>query len=155
MTLTVEVCTDADMARTFAIFSMAFGHEHPYIEAAFPAHETPAGREIGTARMLSIKNGDPTATYLKVVDTESGEMIAQAKWNIYKNTIPPEADLDGDFWENAEEKEYAQLLAREYLIPRRQAIKESGGNLVCKELHIFIKRHWWLTPSYSIRFVDC
>ncbi|PQE17189.1 N-acetyltransferase protein [Rutstroemia sp. NJR-2017a WRK4] len=109
MTLKVEVCSDADMARTFAILSEAFGHEHPYIEAAFPAHETPAGREIGAARMLSIKNADPTATYLKVIDTET------------------EADLDGDFWENTEDKEYAQLLCREYLIPRREAIKESDG----------------------------
>jgi hypothetical protein len=132
MPLQLLPCTDADMARTFAILSDAFGHEHPYIEAAFPAHETPSGRAVGGERMLAIKNSDPTATFLKVVDTETGEMIAQAKWNIFQDNIPPELDLDGDFWgDDTEEKEYAQHLCRDYLILRRKAIKESGGNLVC------------------------
>ncbi|KUJ14247.1 uncharacterized protein LY89DRAFT_708670 [Mollisia scopiformis] len=134
MGLKLEVCGDADMTRTFAIMSEAFGHEHPYIDAAFPEHDTPAGRASGGNRMLAIKHADPNTTFLKVTDIDTGLMIAQAKWNIYKNTIPPELDLDGDFWENDEEKEYAQLLCREYLIPRRRAIKASGGNLLSLDL---------------------
>ncbi|PQE19635.1 gnat family protein [Rutstroemia sp. NJR-2017a WRK4] len=142
MPLQLLPCTDADMARTFAILSDAFGHEHPYIEAAFPAHETPAGRAAGGERMLAIKNSDPTATFLKVVDTKTGEMIAQAKWNIFKDNIPPELDLDGDFWgDDLEEKEYAQHLCREYLIPRRKAIRESGGNLVSLDLLTVDPKH--------------
>jgi hypothetical protein len=132
MVLKLEVCSDADMARTFEIMSLAFGHEHPYIEAAYPAHHTPTGRALGSSRMLNAKKTDPSTTFLKVTDTDTGLMIAQAKWNVYKNNIPAEADLDGNFWDNNEEKEYAQLLCREYLIPRRKAIKDSGGNLVCE-----------------------
>jgi len=132
MGLKVDICQDSDMARTFAIMSSAFGHEHPYIDAAFPGHDTPTGRERGGMRMLAIKKSDPSATFLKVTDTETGLMIAQAKWNIYKNTIPPESDLDGPFWDTLEEKEYAQHLCREYLIPRRKAIKDSAGNILCK-----------------------
>jgi len=131
MGLEVDVCQDSDMARTFAILSSAFGHEHPYIDAAFPEHDTPEGRERGGARMLAIKQSDPSTTFLKVTDTDTGLVIAQAKWNIYKNTIPAESDLDGPFWDTSDEKEYAQHLCREYLIPRRKAIRESAGNILC------------------------
>ncbi|KAI9647014.1 hypothetical protein NHQ30_005016 [Ciborinia camelliae] len=134
MVLKLEVCSDADMARTFEIISTAFGHEHPYNDAAFPMHDTPAGRALGASRMLEIKKTDPCTTFLKVIDNSSGVMVAQAKWNIYKNTIPPELDLDGDFWDTSEDKEYAQLLYREYLIPRRKAIKESGGNILSLDI---------------------
>ncbi|CAG8953782.1 hypothetical protein HYFRA_00006673 [Hymenoscyphus fraxineus] len=134
MPLKVEECKDSDMSRTFEILSQAFAHKHPYIDAAFPAHTTPAGRANGAARMLHTKHQDPCAKFLKVIDTDTGTMIAQAKWNIYKNTIPPELDLDGEFWDDEEEKEYAQLLCREYLLPRRAAIRESGGNLMSLDL---------------------
>lgn len=144
MPFKLELCTDADMAPTFAILSKAFGHEHPYIDAAFPQHDTPAGRAIGASRMLAIKHSDPNTTFIKVMDTDTGTMIAQAKWNIYRSTIPPELELDGDFWENEEEKEYAQLLCGEYLIPRIRAIRESGGNLLCKwfDIDTFVIPRW-------------
>jgi hypothetical protein len=132
MVLKLEVCNDADMSRAFEIMSLAFGHELPYIEAVYPAHHTPAGRAQGSSRFMSAKKTDPTITFLKVTDTDTGLMIAQAKWIVYKNHIPAEEDLDGDFWENSEEKEYAQLLDREYLNHRRKLIKDSGGNLVSK-----------------------
>jgi hypothetical protein len=82
--------------------------------------------------MLGFKQGDPYATFLKVVDEASGAFIAAAKWNIYKGIVPPEVDVDGDYWESAEEKEFAQSLFRGYLMPRRRAIRETGGALVCK-----------------------
>jgi hypothetical protein len=132
MGLKLEICDESDMARCFEILSEAFGHDHPYIDAAYPAHSTPAGRAVGAARMLKVMQTDPCTTFLKVVDTESGMMIAQAKWNIYRDTIPDEADLDGDFWETGEDKKYAQLLCNQYLIPRRKFIRESKGNVFCK-----------------------
>ncbi|CAG8981139.1 hypothetical protein HYALB_00005854 [Hymenoscyphus albidus] len=134
MTFKVEECDDSDMPHTFEIISQAFAHEHQYIDAAFPAHSEPASRANGASRMLSTKHQDPCAKFLKVIDQDTGTMIAQAKWNIYQNTIPPEFDLDGEFWDDEEEKEYAQLLCREYLLPRREAIRDSGGNLMPLEL---------------------
>ena len=132
MVLKVEHCTDADMDRTFAIISSAFANDHPYINAAFPKHSTPEGRGLGGERMLAIKRSDPNTTFLKVTDTDTGEMIAQAKWNIYDGVVPEEADIDGPFWETEDDKEYAQILCREYLIPRRRAIRDAGGKLVCE-----------------------
>lgn len=132
MVFKLEEASDEDMLRSFEILSLAFGHEHPYIEAAYPHHETPQGREIGASRFLAVKNSDPNTKFLKITDTETNILVTMAKWNIFENnTIPVDWELEGDFWVNEEEKEYAQVLCREYLIPRRKAIRESGGNLVC------------------------
>lgn len=133
MPFELETCTDADMDRAFAIVSSAFGHDHPYIDAVFPDHGTEHGRKRGGERMLAIKNSDPNTTFIKVVDMLSGKMIALAKWNVYKDgTVPEEGELEGEFREGREEKEYARYLFREFLVPRRRAIRESGGRLVCK-----------------------
>lgn len=132
MALKIEECNDTDMDRTFEIISSAFGHEHPNIESIFPLQAAPQGRRFGGQRMLASKKADPNATFLKVVDTSTCEMVAQAKWNIYDGSIPDEVELDGDFWESKNEKEYAQHMFREYLVPRRKAIKDSGGRLVGK-----------------------
>lgn len=131
MSLKVEICTDADMDRAFAIVSSSFGHQHPYIDACYPDHDTELGRKRGGERMLAM-NSDPYTTFIKVVDIATGNMIALGKWNVYNGTVPEEADLDGDFWQGQDDKEYAQYLFREYLVPRRKAIKDSGGRLVCK-----------------------
>ena len=129
MAFTVEECTDADMARMFELVSVAFGHEHEYVEAVFPDHDTPAGRAAGSERMLAMK-ADPTATFIKVID-EDGKMIAGAKWNVFDGEVPPEYVLEGDYWKSQEEKDYANHMFAAYLVPRRKAIKDSAGNLVC------------------------
>ena len=38
--------------------------------------------------------------------------------------------MDGDYWQGQDDKEYAQYLFREYVLPRRRAIRESGGQYV-------------------------
>jgi hypothetical protein len=127
----IEKCTEADMARFFEIVSLAFGHEHEYIESVYPDHDTPAGRAAGAERMLATMKADIYATWLKVVN-EEGEMVAGAKWNIYDHVLPPEFEAEGDYWKSDEEKEYGQHMFRTYLVPRRKAIKESGGHIVCE-----------------------
>ncbi|KAI4103515.1 MAG: hypothetical protein LQ339_004240 [Xanthoria mediterranea] len=141
MSLKLEVCDDNDMHRTFTILSSAFGHEHPYIDAVFPSHATVAGREIGGERLRAIKHSDPNTTFLKITDTDTGEMIAQAKWNIYDGEVPEAVELDGDFWAGEEEKEYARYLFREYLVPRRAAIEDSGGHLVSLDILTVDPKH--------------
>ncbi|KAL8651851.1 MAG: hypothetical protein Q9210_003025 [Variospora velana] len=141
MALKLEICGDNDMQRTFEILSSAFGHEHPYIDAVFPSHATASGRKIGGDRLLAIKHSDPKTTFLKVTDTDTGEMIAQAKWNIYNGEVPDDVELDGDFWAGQDEKEYAQYLFREYLGPRRAAIKAYGGHLVSLDILTVDPKH--------------
>ncbi|KAL8698018.1 MAG: hypothetical protein Q9224_002048 [Gallowayella concinna] len=120
------------MDRTFAIVSSAYGHEHTYFDAVYPGHDTPSGRKIGGDRLLATKHRDSWTTFLKVTDTDTGEMIAQAKWSIFDGVAPEDMELDGDYWEGDEEKEYARYMFWEFLGPRRAAIKASGGKLVCK-----------------------
>ena len=132
MSFKLETCTDGDMDRGFAILSSAFGHEHPYIDACFPDHDQEIGRKRGGERLLAIKQSDPNTTFIKVTDMQTGKMIALAKWNVYKGTVPKEAELEGEFWQGPDQKEYAQYLFREFLVPRREAIKKSAGRLVCK-----------------------
>lgn len=136
MTLQLSPCTSADFPRLFTIISTVSNNE-PYTAAVFPAHSTPAGRAIGAQRFLAMKNEDPNTVFLKIVDTKTDIMIGLAKWNVYKNTIPEEGELEGDYWDSEEEKEYARLLLREFLIPRREMIRRTGGNLICMFATIF------------------
>ncbi|CAG8953415.1 hypothetical protein HYFRA_00010164 [Hymenoscyphus fraxineus] len=134
MPLQILPCTDADMPRIFEIISLAFGRRHIYIDTVYPLHWTPSGRAAGASRMLTTKQQDPCARFLKAVDEDTGTIVAQAKWIVYRDTIPPEGELEGEFWESEEEKEFARLLCREYLIPRRDAVREFGGNVVVLDL---------------------
>lgn len=132
MSFKLETCTDGDMGRGFAILSSAFGHKHPYIDACFPDHDQEIGRKRGGERLLAIKQSDPNTTFIKVTDMQTGTMIALAKWNVYNGTVPEEAELEGEFRHGPDEKEYAQYLFCEFLVPRREAINNSAGRLVCK-----------------------
>ncbi|KAL8855018.1 MAG: hypothetical protein Q9221_000215 [Calogaya cf. arnoldii] len=104
------------------------------MNALYPAHSTPSGRKTGAERFQDMYRTDPNTTFLKVTDMDTGEMIAQAKWNIYNGTMPEEVELDGDYWVDAEEKDYARYLFRQYQGPRRIAIKKSGGHLVSLDI---------------------
>ena len=132
MAFQLAICSDEDMNRAFAIISDSFGHEHPYFDYVFPDHDTPEGRKIGAERSLATKNGDPNTTYVKVTDIKTNIMIAVAKWNIYDGVIPEEVPLSGDYWRSEEEERLAQEIFAGFLKPRRKAIQEAGGHLVCK-----------------------
>lgn len=136
MAFQLAPCTNTDMDRAFAIISDSFGHEHPYIEYVFPDHDTPVGRKVGAERIRAIKNSDLSTTYLKVTNTDTGVIVAVAKWNIYDGVIPEEVQLDGDYWETETKKELAREIFAGYLRPRQEAIREAGGRLVCKCVRI-------------------
>ncbi|PVH98122.1 hypothetical protein DM02DRAFT_657602 [Periconia macrospinosa] len=134
MSFTIQECTDEDMPRAFELLSEAFGHEHPFVEYVFPAHDRPQGRRDGAERFLQWRKGDPLATNIKAVHNETGEMVGHAKWIIPKGVVPPEFELGGDYWETEDQKEYAAWIYSQYLVPRRQAFKDYGGNVVALDL---------------------
>ena len=136
MDLKLDHCEDADMHRFFEIVSLGFGWEHEYFNMVFPRHDTPSGRDLGGQRLLGMKKSDPNSTFLKVTDTVTGEIIGIAKWNTYDGVVPPETGLGTkEFWDTAEEAEYADAMYGLYLEERRNAIKESEGHLVCTSVH--------------------
>jgi hypothetical protein len=127
----VQSCDEAEISRVFEIISLAFANDHEYFDAIFPAHDTPEGRKVGTERMLQIFHGDPFGNFLKAVDTKTGKIVGAAKWNVYKDgEIPPQPVLDGNYWDNEEDKEFAQALFRGFFEPRQRVIEETNGNLV-------------------------
>ncbi|KAF2626942.1 hypothetical protein BU25DRAFT_491853 [Macroventuria anomochaeta] len=131
----VQRCTEADIPRVFEIVSLSFANDHEYVDAVFPAHGTPEGRKIGSERMLQMFHGDPNGNFMKVVDKDSGKIVAAAKWNVYKaGEIPPQPEIDGDYWENEEDKEFAQRLFHGFFAPRQKVIEETNGNLVALEM---------------------
>ncbi|KAL2876991.1 hypothetical protein SGCOL_007825 [Colletotrichum sp. CLE4] len=131
MHVEVQRCTEKDIPRVFEIVSLAFANDHEFVDAVFPAHSSPEGRKLGSERMLATFHGDPYSIFLKCINTDTGRIVAAAKWNIYKGgPVPPPPQLDGDYWENEEEKRFAQALFHGFLTPRQQAIEESGAKLV-------------------------
>jgi hypothetical protein len=126
----IERCAEADMPRVFELVSLAFANDHEYVDAVFPAHNTPAGRKAGSERMLQLFHGDPYGNIIKCVDNETGTIVAAAKWNFYNGgDIPAQPAIDGDYWENEEDKEFAQALFQSFFAPRQRVIEETGARL--------------------------
>ena len=141
MPLQLDVCADGDMPRAFTILSLAFAHEHPYFDYVFPKHDTPGGRKVGGERILAFKKADPNTTFIKVTDTDTGTIIGVAKWNVYKGVVPDEVEMEGDYWDSEQDKKLAQEMWAGYLMPRRRAIKDMNGNLVCTSSVILWAMH--------------
>ncbi|EJT71438.1 hypothetical protein GGTG_10696 [Gaeumannomyces tritici R3-111a-1] len=134
------LCEPEDLERCFEVVSLAFGHDHPYIDALFPAHDTPQGRADG-ARWLGSALRDPSGTgraarFCKAVDTDTGLIVGFAKWDIYDGFAPDvgPGSLKGDQWRDKEAKEWADYIWWEFTRRRWAALKESGGHLVSLDI---------------------
>ncbi|KAL8364965.1 hypothetical protein RB595_003990 [Gaeumannomyces hyphopodioides] len=132
------LCEPEDMDRCFEVLSLAFGHDHPYVDALFPAHDTPQGRADG-AQWLSSSLRDRAglgraARLCKAVDTDTGAIVGFAKWDVYDGFAPDvgPGSLKGDQWRDKDAKEYADYIWWEFTRRRWAALKESGGHLVCE-----------------------
>ena len=126
MPIVVELCDDADIDRVFCIVSDTFKHDEPYIDAVYPKHETPGGRIQGSRRMLDQKRNDSTASYIKAVDTQTGKVIGQANW-LYIESGSVKDQLDGDFWDDEDAKEFAQNMYAQFAACRRNAVEAANA----------------------------
>ncbi|KLU91717.1 hypothetical protein MAPG_10234 [Magnaporthiopsis poae ATCC 64411] len=128
-------CRPEDMDRCFEVVSLAFAHDHPYVDALFPGHDTPQGREHG-ARWLAEADLSPTTRLCKVVDTDTGVIAGFAKWDVYDGFTPDvgPSSLKGDHWPDEDAKEYADYIWWEFTRRRWAAVKKSGGRLVSLDL---------------------
>ncbi|KAF2996520.1 hypothetical protein E8E13_006175 [Curvularia kusanoi] len=105
------------------------------MDAIFPSHDTPEGRSIGAERMLQMFHGDSYGHFVKVVEADTRTIVGAAKWNIYeKGIIPPQPELNGDYWQSEDDKEFAQALFHEFFAPRQKVIERTNGNLVALEM---------------------
>ncbi|KXT04406.1 hypothetical protein AC578_3565 [Pseudocercospora eumusae] len=128
---------DADMARIFEITGLAFARNEPVWDAMWPNHWTEEGKKQGVERMIKIKNTDPSTTYIKAVDSESGEIMGMAKWLVFNENLPASRRFEGgtgDFWPDEEEAEYAKAMADRFVQERNAYIECVKGNVVSLDI---------------------
>ena len=140
MSFKILPCTDYDMPRVIVIMSEAFAHDHAYLDAIFPAHDTLQGRQRVGERLLYTKIvvGEPKVHFLKVVQTNSGQMIGMAEWEVYDGIVPEVENIDGDFWPSLDGKEYAQHMYCWYQSKTAEVARRNEGRLVC-ELYYLVE----------------
>ena len=77
---------EADLPRIIDIQTASFA-SNPWIQIIFPKGYD----EECKAKLIERGRGslqDPTIAYMKAVDTEDGEIIAFARWHVYKHAGP-------------------------------------------------------------------
>jgi len=133
MPFEIALCTEADLPRAFEIISLAFGHIHAYVEALWPEHETPSGRDAGAERLLYAKQTQPWARLCKVTDTDTGEVVGFTKWDVYDGVIPEvPTSMPPQYYKDTDAKEYAEYIWKEFTKRRWDAVRKSGGRIVCE-----------------------
>ncbi|KAI1660208.1 acyl-CoA N-acyltransferase [Daldinia decipiens] len=93
MPLELQPATEADAPRAAEIESAAYG-PNPFNKILFPGPFPPEAVAGRGAQLAAELKRDPTARWLKVVDTdlpEGEQMIAFAKWHIYTEKPPQPA----------------------------------------------------------------
>lgn len=82
MPLLITHASESDIDRLMEVQFAAMAQE-PYHHVLFPGPNTPSARAQAGARTLQDWRGDPSEKVLKVVDSESGEIVGFGKWNVY------------------------------------------------------------------------
>jgi hypothetical protein len=135
-------CNEDDIPRFVEIISEAFSNDHEYVDAVFYNHKTAEGRKNAADMMLARYRHDPNGHYIKVVDTDTSEIIGAAKWNIYKaGEVPPAPQLSGPYWPNEEEEEFAKAIFDGFFAPRQKVLQENNGRLVGKSRLFYLYLH--------------
>jgi len=82
-TIQVLQATDADIPQACALETLAYAN-NVASPVFFPGPFPPDAREQRIAQIINMRKDDPTATFLKAVDQDSGTMLAFAKWHVYE-----------------------------------------------------------------------
>ena len=86
MVLIVEKAQEADIQRLLDIMYAAF--RDPWDRIMFPEIPIPEARGASVERWRNEISKDPTTRFMKAVDTELGQIIALARWNVYEEERP-------------------------------------------------------------------
>ena len=130
MPFDVLSCTDADMYPAFVLVSETFNHDQPYHDAIYPFHLTEAGRKDGATRFCNTKNHEPNVRFIKAVDSSTSDLAGLVRYYVYEQGLE-ESELEGDWWEDEEEKAYAKHLYKNYLTTHYATVKSVKGPVVC------------------------
>lgn len=137
MSLVLSETVDSDFDRLMEIQFAAFGqtgdsHREPMIDVMFPGGDTPAGQAAARDRTLEALHSDPTAVFLKVTDSATGEIVGGAKWKVHPQK-PVFKQIEVDFCEG-EEKEFTELVMNFLYRGRVEKMGPDEGPYLCKLL---------------------
>lgn len=120
-------------------FAAFYPHE-VFHDIIWPGPPTPENLEKNKKRQLAWMAADGHSTYLKVTDSETGEIVAGAKWCIYDKDPHRSPVLSVDWYgdEGSEDRAYAQYLMDEFNGRRVERMK---GSYCCT----------WLGPTLSLQ----
>ncbi|KAI3326260.1 hypothetical protein HD806DRAFT_489804 [Xylariaceae sp. AK1471] len=129
----VALLSDEDIPMCFRVLSKSFGHDAPFVDSYFPHHDTSAGQTQGSRRLTAWKHASEDSTFLKAITRpgiEEEQIIGLAVWTHMKD--PPAAELEEaenvrEVWPNDDDREFMARLWKEYVGPRTQAVRDSGG----------------------------
>ncbi|KAI1076554.1 hypothetical protein F5B20DRAFT_320491 [Whalleya microplaca] len=130
----VAFVSDEEMPTCFQVLSKSFGHDAPFVDIYFPDHDTPSGQVQGSKRLTTWKQTSKDSEFLKAVTRASQgdeeRIIGLAIWTYMRETPPAEleqAENVKEVWPDQGDREFMTRLWRDYVVPRTQAIKDSGG----------------------------
>ena len=139
MPLQVLPATEADMSYTCniildAITDPAHGTANlEWINATWPANQTPAGRAAAQQRNLDAYRALPPNSIMKVVNTDLpdtgpyGNIVATSLFTHTPHPPPPIPPLYNATWPSADEEHYARHLHRQGMALRWQLYELVGG----------------------------
>jgi hypothetical protein len=137
MSLVLSETVDSDFDRLMEIQFAAFGqtgdsHREPMIDVMFPGGDTPAGQAAARDRTLEALHSDPTAVFLKVTDSATGEIVGGAKWIVHPKK-PVLKRIEVDFCEGGD-KEFMELVMNFLYRGRVEKMGPDEGPYLCELL---------------------
>lgn len=117
------------------MMSSSFGYNAPFVNAYFPAHDTPKGQAQGAERLLAWKHSSPESQFLKAVCTRDGAevIIGLGIWT-HMTEPPPQTleEAEGEegvkkYWPGDDDRDFMKALWTEYVKPRTKAVLNAKG----------------------------
>ncbi|KAI0871975.1 hypothetical protein GGS24DRAFT_469408 [Hypoxylon argillaceum] len=136
--MNVALLQDEDIPTCFKIISDSFGHNAPFVDNYFPNHDTVSGQVQGSNRLAAWKHHAHGASFfLKAVTSidDNGVkkelIIGMAVWTTMRD-IPPQKLEEAvknveEIWPDLSDRRFTASLWEDYVKPRTQAVRASGG----------------------------
>lgn len=123
MVLIIEKAQAANIQRLLDIFYAAFSQD-PWNRIMYPVIPRPEARGASIERWRGEISSNPSTRFVKAVDTDNGEIIAFAWWNVYEVERP--------------ESEWKHTKTRDWDIGTNVEAANEFYNAVCEKRRIFM-----------------
>jgi hypothetical protein len=83
MAIVVRKVSDDDLPRAIEVETAAYA-DNPLSPLLFPGPFPPDASVNRVPDLIEMRNSDPTINFLQAYDEETGQLVAFAKWSVYK-----------------------------------------------------------------------